>query len=119
MTPREIAAAVTTGASRFVDLCIAGEVTRRSVWIGMQGAAKYALAIAAGDEAGEDLEDQLICECGVCTARTPDAAIPASAGWCGTPLMAEVRDDGPTCGCLLEAKASVGSETCPRQNWKE
>lgn len=117
MTPREIAAAVTTGASRFVDLCIAGKVTRRSVWIGMQGAAKYARAIAAGDEADSDTKEARLAKCAMCTARTADAAIPESAGWCGTPLMAEVRDDGPTCGCLLEAKASVGSEKCPRGNW--
>lgn len=106
-----------TGAATFGGLLAKGEISPARAWVGMRGAARYMRAVAAGDVAEGGAVAERLAVCRGCPGAVPDADLGDDAMWCGGP-GAEVGPDGmPTCGCLLPAKASVGSETCPRASW--
>jgi len=116
----DVARTVTAGTATLVQLAVRGELRREHVWLGVRGAGRYARAVASGDVADDEgIDERLYGQrgCKNCPARTITSEGGYVASWCGTPLV-EGRDDlGPTCGCLVEAKASVASEACPRGRW--
>lgn len=118
MNARDVILTISRGGATFTALAMAGKVGPRSAWVGMRGAARYASAVAAGDVADDATIDARLSRCGRCTARCADPDVPEAVGWCGPPFEAATLPDGPTCGCLLEAKAAVKSETCLRGRWE-
>jgi len=117
MTTVEIAKLLASGGATFVQLAVRGKLTPSMAWMGMRGAGPYLAAIAAGDLAEADVAGERLATCRGCSAWTPDESDP-EVGWCGPPFEAAHLSGGPTCGCLLEAKASVASSTCPRGLWR-
>lgn len=114
---RDVALTITRGGATFVALALDGKIGPMEAWIGMRGAGKYLDAVAAGDVATEDEVKRRLAVCLACPARMADQDVPEAAGWCGPPFEAAELPDGPTCGCLIDAKASVASEMCPRGRW--
>jgi len=106
----DVCRSVFSGAETFVSLAVRGRIGPDEAWVGMRGAARAVQAIANGDVASAGLRSARLSACLRCPYRTVDAEIPEAVGWCGEPF--KVTDQ--TCGCNLEAKASVGSETCVR-----
>ena len=114
-----------------------GELDAETVWIAMQGAARYLGALTTGDVADDDTAALRGCVCQSCPqATTQDQVLgesedsPSGCGvYCGPPLSPQ--DDPPTCGCLVGAvvtvggtpvfrpggKLIVGSESCPQKKW--
>ena len=108
----------------------AGQLTRRQVWGGIRGAAKYLPAMAAGrirDEAEADA-------CGRCCSTCPSHTerpilldgVAVVAIYCGT-IGVEERGEKPTCGCLTAitidgvvqgaGKACVEGMGCGQGKW--
>jgi len=118
-----------------------------SGWTAIKGAAKYAAAVALGDIALPQLQEERAAQCRVCPHLTMRRGlIPGRlTGWCGPALREQTSP--PTCGCLvlwadsglsvdIEAlgdadtmrgvfrgyaapagKVTVGSERCPQGKW--
>lgn len=118
MTLRDVALTITRGGATFTALALDGRIGPREAWLGMRGAAKYTASVASGDVADEALQERRLSVCSACPARTADADVPESSGWCGPPFEAATIKGLPTCGCLLEGKAAVRSEKCPRGLWE-
>ena len=109
------------GGAVLVQLAIQGKLRPSHLWVGVRGAGRYAKAIASGDVASDQVVQERLCgergclSCPCVTSTTEPGGYVAH--WCGTPLTVATDDDGGTCGCLVEAKASVASEACPRRRW--
>ncbi len=117
MSTIEAAKLLVSGGATFVQLAVRGRLTPSMAWMGMRGAGPYLAAIAAGDLAEPAVAAERLTTCRGCGAWTRDDRDP-EAGWCGPPFEAADLPGGPTCGCLLEAKASVASSKCPRGSWR-
>lgn len=97
-----------------------GRLRAEHLWVAEAGAEKYIRAVAVGDLAHPTIKamrlDICTTECDGVTARPSGGG---GFGYCGPAL--EEHLDGPedsrTCGCLIEGKASVRSERCPRGKW--
>jgi hypothetical protein len=79
----------------------------------VEGAKRYIHAIAAGDAAedGEIERRTKIC------ARCPSSTIDDFERYCGPKFVDLTHESTPTCGCMVIAKAAVGSERCPQGRW--
>ena len=106
-----------TGAATFGGLLARGEIPPRRAWVGMRGAARYVAAVAKGDVADEATIARRLGTCAGCGGAVADPDLGPEVRWCGGPGAETGPDSLPTCGCLLPAKAAVGSEACPRGRW--
>ena len=117
---RLAALAMLAGSDVIRGLRAEGKLNASHFWVGLKGAKRYVAAVASGDIALPQVQDARLQKCRECEALTV-VAIPMEAqpGFCGSPV--EERMTGPVqqrfCGCLVVAKAAVGSETCPRGKW--
>lgn len=94
----------------------AGELDRRFIVYGIEGAREYVEAIASGDIASTDDIDTRGAKCASCPSRVPHASRP-DRGYCG-PAMRDFRDaELPTCGCPIDAMVLVASKSCPQGKW--
>lgn len=48
--------------------------------------------------------------------RCPQIRFHLGLAWCGTPVVAALRD-GNACGCLLQVKTRVKNQRCPLGKW--
>ncbi len=94
----------------------AGELDRRFIVYGMEGASEYVNAIASGDIAGTSDIDARAAKCAACPSRVPHVRKP-ERGYCGKAFR-DARDmDPPTCGCPIDAMILVASKVCPQKRW--
>jgi len=110
---------VVQGTATLVQLAVRGQLRREHVWVGVKGAGLYAKAVANGDVADQPIVNVRLGPngCGGCPSRTITNEFGYEAWWCGTPFVEGRDEHGPTCGCMLQGKAAVGSEACLRGNW--
>lgn len=107
----------------------AGELSKDQAWVAARGAERFLTAAAKGDVVSGAERDRRIRICLACPTRVRATApgADASSDWCGPPLepiemgvslSIEGREvSGPSCGCLLAAKAWIGSEHCDQGRW--
>ncbi len=97
-----------------LGLVASGKLPRSMLWLGLDGAAEYVSAIAAGDVCNAEVKAQRDATCMACPSRTPAPNQPSYIGYCGTPLVPRMDAKPPTCGCLLDAANVVASRPCPQ-----
>lgn len=87
----------------------------KPLWTIAKGGAKYAIAHATGDVAPEPVRELRAQICRDCPSRVRTKVLGADgpSDWCGQPFI----ETSQTCGCLLPAKISVASESCPQLRW--
>lgn len=86
---------------------------------GVWGAGRYAVALAEGDWAEDEIIEMRRAVCKNCPSRVTKAPVVGSepSDWCGPPIHDGYGDTPPTCGCHLLAKTAVGSERCIQGKW--
>jgi hypothetical protein len=115
------------------DMARAGRLERAALWLAVDGAGRYAMAVMAGDVATEGTQRHRAAKCGACPLGVyRRLGIGDGRTWavfCGPPPGQRGPDDGVgTCGCLvgitvagepLEAagKVVVATEACPGGIW--
>jgi len=100
------------GAKSFGAMLNDGELSPTHAWVGVSGALKYVQAVASGDEATSAVYSARTNACAGCLSCKLDDA--SGEYWCGKPFEVVA---GESCGCIIEGKAAVASETCPRGLW--
>jgi hypothetical protein len=95
--------------------------TASKLAIGLRGGATYAVALATGDMAADDVVGARRAICRECPSRTRKAlpGMTSESDWCGEPLQERFDAVPPTCGCSVGLKSAVGSERCPQGKWEE
>lgn len=106
-----------------------------SLWHAIEGAAKYAAAVATGDIASPTEQARRAAICGACLSlrmyKVPGISGESRAWFCGQAFVDNLAQRTPTCGCLVghgserekrveltaAGKACVGSERCPQAKW--
>lgn len=83
----------------------------KPMWTLAKGGAKFARAWITGDRASESDRAARREVCLACPSRVRTKVMGADgpSDWCGQPFTETLR----TCGCLIPAKISIASESCP------
>lgn len=113
----ELARLAMTSLKEVQRRAAAGEITGRQLWVSARGAERFLQAVASGDVCDGSETERRIGVCRSCPSRVRETA-PGADGpsdWCGPALRPQ--EHPATCGCLLAAKAVVGSEHCPQGRW--
>lgn len=116
----DAARAALRGARALAELHRAGGLTPGTRWVALTGAGRYLSAVLAGDVCDDDETRRRLGVCAACPHATPLPGGPPATvlpGYCGPALVDRTDQPEPTCGCLLQAKASVASESCPQERW--
>ena len=100
-----------------LGLVASGKLPRSMLWLGLDGAAEYVSAIAAGDVVDTTTKAERDASCLACPSRTPVQGHPTYIGYCGTPLVPRMDAKPPTCGCLCDAANVVASRGCPQDRY--
>lgn len=116
MSLREIARAALAGGNALVQLRVEGKLRPQHFWVAARGGAQYVAAIAAGDEAPRVEVARRMRICRACPSRVRTRKRGERLGFCGQPLE-EHHGERPTCGCLLDGAARVGSKRCWQGKW--
>lgn len=125
----ELAKLALTSFKEVQKLARTGELSKDELWVAARGAERFLHAAASGDVADIAETRRRLSVCRVCPSRVrsklPEAD--SASDWCGPALrplaqgaslsIEGVEVNGPTCGCLLAAKAVVGSEHCDQARW--
>jgi hypothetical protein len=125
--------AVRIGAGEVQAKYLRGELSREHVIVAARGAEKYAVALARGDCAEDEVASERVNRCATCPSMTmTDTGSELDGGivikcWCGPALEDHTKGVLPTCGCLVAlrvngqmlpaGKSLVGSEACDQERW--
>jgi hypothetical protein len=115
---------VRMATSELVKRALAGELRPSDAWTALRGAEKYRHAVASGDVASEQVQEERANKCWACPSSTSRTTASNATGvFCGAPF----RETPITCGCLtairIEGKTYAGgktvvaSEQCPQKRW--
>ncbi len=103
----------TLGMQEIVASIQSGRVPIRASWVAVQGAARYRHLVAKGYKASKAEAARRAAICARCPSRHTTrgelgvegvGTVPLVKGWCGHPLMPNLRPLNPserTCGCLV------------------
>ncbi len=103
----------TLGMQEIVASLQNGRVPIRASWVAVQGAARYRHLVAKGYKASKAEAARRAAICAACPSRHTTrgelgvrgvGTVPLIKGWCGHPLMPNLRPLRPeerTCGCLV------------------